>query len=99
MCHNLEKDFVEMLGKTGIFLYPTHPRTAPFHHQPLLMPFNFAYTAIFNALGLPATHVPLGFDKQGLPLGIQVVSSHYNDHLCLAVAQELERAFGGWVCP
>ena len=52
MCATLEQSFVNMLGKDGIFIYPTHPRTAPYHHQPLLMPFNFAYTAIFNVLGV-----------------------------------------------
>ncbi|XP_055351575.1 fatty-acid amide hydrolase 2-like [Paramacrobiotus metropolitanus] len=99
MCGILEAAFVEMLGSDGVFLYPTHPRTAPYHHQPLTMPFNFAYTAIFNALGLPSCHVPLGLDAEGLPLGVQVVSNHYNDRLCLAVAAELEKGFGGWVCP
>lgn len=99
MCRQLEDDLVRMLGSEGILIYPTHPRTAPYHHQTLLMPFNFAYTAIFNALGLPSTHVPLGLDQQGLPLGVQVISNHLNDHLCLAVAVELERAFAGWICP
>jgi len=28
-----------------------------------------------------------------------VVAAPYNDHLCFAVAKELERAFGGWVPP
>ncbi|GAV03529.1 hypothetical protein RvY_13936 [Ramazzottius varieornatus] len=99
MCAELEETFVKMLGPDGVFIYPTHPRTAPFHHQPLLMPFNFAYTAIFNVLGLPSTHIPLGLDSNNLPLGVQVVSNHYNDRFSLAVAKELERAFGGWLCP
>ncbi|KAG8253321.1 hypothetical protein J6590_036843 [Homalodisca vitripennis] len=29
----------------------------------------------------------------------QVVATPYNDHLCIAVAQELENAFGGYVPP
>lgn len=29
----------------------------------------------------------------------QVVAAPYNDHLCLAVARELEKVFGGWVPP
>ncbi|XP_026669099.1 LOW QUALITY PROTEIN: fatty-acid amide hydrolase 2-like [Ceratina calcarata] len=29
----------------------------------------------------------------------QVVAAPYNDHLCLAVARELEKAHGGWVPP
>lgn len=61
-----------MLGEDGIFLYPTHPTAAPLHHEPLIKPFNFTYTAIINVLGLPATACPLGLNKQGLPIGIQV---------------------------
>lgn len=55
-----------------MFLYPTHPTAAPMHHEPLFKPFNFSYTAIINVLGLPATACPLGLNKQGLPIGIQV---------------------------
>ena len=45
------------------------------------------------------TQVPLGLGKKGLPLGIQVVAAHNNDRLALAVAQLLEKQFGGWVNP
>jgi len=48
---------------------------------------------------LPATQVPLGLDDRGLPLGVQVIAARGNDHLTIAVALELERAFGGWVPP
>lgn len=62
--------------------------------------FNFSYTAIINLLGLPATAIPLGIGpKEGLPIGVQVIANHKQDRLCLAVASELERAFGGWVAP
>ena len=43
--------------------------------------------------------VPLGLDASGLPLGVQVVSRPGNDHVTIAVAMELERAFGGWTLP
>jgi len=33
------------------------------------------------------------------PLGIQVIANFNQDRLCLAVAEELERAFGGWARP
>lgn len=46
-----------------------------------------------------ATAVPLGLDARGLPRGIQVAAAHGNDHLTIAVATGLERAFGGWVPP
>ncbi|XP_070808214.1 fatty-acid amide hydrolase 2 isoform X1 [Pituophis catenifer annectens] len=99
MAQSLRAEMVELLGENGIFLYPSHPVLAPKHHAPLGMPFNFAYTAIFNILGLPVTQCPLGLSKDGLPLGIQVVAGPNNDHLTLAVAQYLEKAFGGWVPP
>ncbi|XP_048400316.1 fatty-acid amide hydrolase 2-A [Stegostoma tigrinum] len=99
MCHNLQAELSSLLGDDGVFLYPSHPKIAPRHHHPKFMPFNFAYTAIFNVLGLPVTQCPLGLSKDGLPLGIQLVANHHNDHLCLHVAQHLETAFGGWRNP
>ncbi|XP_029033097.1 fatty-acid amide hydrolase 2 [Osmia bicornis bicornis] len=95
----LYREFQDILGEDGVFLYPTHPTAAPLHHEPLIKPFNFSYTGIINVLGLPATACPLGLNKEGLPIGIQVVGGLYQDHLTLAVAEELERAFGGWVPP
>ncbi|XP_014468822.1 PREDICTED: fatty-acid amide hydrolase 2 [Dinoponera quadriceps] len=96
---DLSQEFKDILGEDGVFLYPTHPTAAPMHHEPLVKPFNFSYTAIINVLGLPATACPLGLNKQGLPIGIQVVGGLYQDHLTLAIAEELERGFGGWVPP
>lgn len=48
---------------------------------------------------MPATQVPLGLSTTGLPLGIQVVATKNRDRHCLAVAEELEREFKGWVPP
>ncbi|XP_041982395.1 fatty-acid amide hydrolase 2-B-like [Aricia agestis] len=96
---DLETKFKDMLGDDGVFLYPTHPTPAPYHNEPLLKAMNFSYTAIINCLGLPATHIPLGLSRDGLPIGIQVVANHNNDRLCLAVAEALDKAFGGWKEP
>jgi fatty acid amide hydrolase 2 len=54
---------------------------------------------VFNLLGLPVTQVPLGLNRRGLPLGVQVAAADGNDHLTIAAALELERRFGGWVWP
>ncbi|XP_076060373.1 fatty-acid amide hydrolase 2 isoform X2 [Oratosquilla oratoria] len=99
MCSDLKSELKELLGEDGVLLYPSHPTPAPYHSQPLFRTFNFAYTAIFNVLGLPVTQCPMGLGSDGVPLGIQVVANHHQDHLTLAVAVELEKAFGGWVCP
>lgn len=89
----------DLLGSDGVLFFHSSPRTAPFHYYPLVKFADFSYFCIFNVLQLPATQVPMGLGSSGLPLGIQVVSNDMNDRLCLAVAEELERKFGGWTQP
>jgi fatty acid amide hydrolase 2 len=95
----LKAEVEARLGPRGVMLYPSYPTVAPPHRRPLFPPFNWVYTAILNVLELPVTQVPLGLDARGLPLGVQVASVPGNDHVTIAVALELERAFGGWVPP
>jgi fatty acid amide hydrolase 2 len=95
----LKGELTHKLGPRGILLYPPYPSTAPRHYRAMMPPLNWQYTAIFNILEFPATAVPLGLNATGLPLGIQVASVPGNDHVTIAVAEELERRFGGWVPP
>ncbi|XP_063072410.1 fatty-acid amide hydrolase 2-B-like [Engraulis encrasicolus] len=95
----LERRLEELLGTDGVLLYPPHPLLGYKHHHPLFKPFNFAYTGIFNTLGLPVTQCPLGLSREGLPLGVQVIAWKHQDHLTLASALYLEKAFGGWRDP
>lgn len=95
----LKAEIEARLGAHGVMLYPPYPSVAPPHRRPLFPPFNWVYTAILNVLELPVTQVPLGLNPAGLPLGVQVAAAPGNDHLTIAVALELERAFGGWVPP
>jgi fatty acid amide hydrolase 2 len=79
-------------------LHPPYTRPAPLHRAPLLTPFDFVCTGIFSVLEFPVTVVPLGFDRGGLPVGVQIAGRRGNDHLTMAVAAALEQDFGGWVC-
>jgi fatty acid amide hydrolase 2 len=83
----------------GVLLHPPFPRLAPRHRTTIAQPWLVSNTAVFNLLGLPATQVPLGLSRAGLPLGVQVVAAPGDDHVTIAVARELERAFGGWIDP
>jgi len=69
------------------------------HYSTILKFTNISYTALFNTLGVPVTQCPLGLNKDGMPIGVQIVSAPYNDHITIAVANEIEKAFGGWVSP
>lgn len=95
----LQRETVDLLGPRGILLYPPHPLPAPRHARPILRPFRWVYTAIFNVLKLPVTAVPMGLSREGLPLGVQVASIPGNDHVTIAAALELEREMGGWSPP
>ncbi len=95
----LRQEVLELLGPHGVMLFPSHRYPAPRHLRPLLTPFNWVFTGIFNVLELPVTQVPLGLNARGLPLGIQVVGRHGQDHVTIAVAKMLEQEFGGWIPP
>lgn len=55
-----------------MLIYPSFVSSAPYPHEILYNVNNFTYLVIFNALGLPVTQCPLGFDKNRLPIGLQV---------------------------
>ncbi|MFT3764597.1 MAG: amidase [Minicystis sp.] len=95
----LKQELRDMLGTRGVMLYPSHARPAPVHHRSLFRPWNWGYTAILNVMELPVTQVPLGLNAKGVPLGVQVAAIHGNDHVSIAAALALEKAFGGWVPP
>lgn len=95
----LEQSFQSLLQDNCVFLMPTMPEPAPFHYVSCLRAPNCGYVALFNILGLPATHCPLRLNADGLPIGLQIISGMKNDYLNLAVAEELEAMFGGWTCP
>lgn len=97
--NKLDEELKHVLGSNGVLLYPTHPKVAPYHNEPIFYPFNFAYTGLFNALAYPVTQCPLGLNSEGLPLGIQIASTPMNDRCSIAVAVFLERVFGGWIPP
>lgn len=92
----LRREIKELLSSNGILLFPSFPTEAPYHHQPLFTPLNFAYAALWNTLGLPVVQCPLGLNNRGIPLGVQVIGAPGSDSLLLAVAQDLEKGFGGW---
>jgi fatty acid amide hydrolase 2 len=95
---SLQDEVVEMLGD-GLLLHHPFPRVAPRHNATVGRPWVITAAAAFNLLGLPVTQVPLGLNRRGLPLGVQVAAAPAGDHLAIAAALELERAFGGWVDP
>jgi aspartyl-tRNA(Asn)/glutamyl-tRNA(Gln) amidotransferase subunit A len=89
--HRLSKVFEEY----QVLLLPTTPVTAP------LLNGNDAvaqarrltrFTAPFNLCGLPAVSIPCGFDKDGLPIGLQIVAGPWQESTLLRAATAYEAA-------
>lgn len=97
--NKLDDQLNTLLDENSVLIMPTMPFTAPYHNEIPLLIASCAYTGIFNVLGLPATQCPVGMNKQGLPLGLQIVSRRRNDPLTVSCAIEVEKAFGGWKTP
>jgi fatty acid amide hydrolase 2 len=95
----LRAEFDELLQDDAIIIYPSYTRVAPRHRFPLLLPLDWAYTAILNVMQLSVTQVPTGLNRAGLPTGVQIVGPWSKDHVPIAVANYLERVGGGWVPP
>ncbi|MEV7012376.1 amidase family protein [Streptosporangium sp. NPDC051022] len=47
-------------------------------------------TQLWNLTGMPAVSLPGGFDRRGLPVGIQITARSGQDHLVLRVCRTLE---------
>jgi Asp-tRNA(Asn)/Glu-tRNA(Gln) amidotransferase A subunit family amidase len=52
-----------------------------------------------NCAGLPAAVVPAGQDRDGLPIGVQIVGRAFDEETVLAVAKALEQELGGFKKP
>jgi amidase len=52
-----------------------------------------------NCGGLPAAVVPAGRDRDGLPIGVQIVGRAFDEETVLAVAKALEQELGGFKKP
>ncbi|XP_076239359.1 fatty-acid amide hydrolase 2-like [Calliopsis andreniformis] len=95
----LHQKFNDLLRDDGVLICPTYPQPAPFPELVVFQCDYGMYGGVANLLHLPSTHVPMGLNAVGLPVGFQVIAGLYQDRLCLAVAKELEKAFGGWTPP
>jgi len=57
----------------------------------------FGYSQAANVFGLPSVALPVGRDRSGLPVGVQLIGSPFSDLRLLTVAEFVERELGGFV--
>lgn len=96
---NFRSRLEALLGDNGVLLLPGSNGGAVYLHQDVVYPQTGNMTIPFSVMQLPATACPIMLNSQSLPIGIQVVGAHGQDRLCLAMAAEIQKAFGGWKDP
>ena len=47
-------------------------------------------TMVYDLTGSPAISVPFGIDKNGMPIGVQIVGRHFEEQTVLSAAYKLE---------
>ncbi|WP_299782109.1 Asp-tRNA(Asn)/Glu-tRNA(Gln) amidotransferase subunit GatA [uncultured Roseobacter sp.] len=96
----IKKDFEDVFAQ-GIdaILTPATPSAAfglgeMTDADPVAMYLNDVFTVTVNLAGLPGIAVPAGLDKQGLPLGLQLIGQPWAEADLLCTAHVLEQAAG-----
>lgn len=91
----IREDFTEAFKKCDVILAPTTPTTAFKRGEkiddPLQMYLNDVYTVSANLAGIPGISVPNGADKQGLPIGLQLLGPQWGEETVLRVAHKHEQ--------
>jgi fatty acid amide hydrolase 2 len=100
LAKELKDEIEQLLGDNGVLVLPTLPTVALKHNVALVKTSHLRFPSMFNVLQLPVTHATMRLDEaHKLPFGMSIAARPYNDHLTLALAEEIELAFGGWTPP
>ena len=62
--------------------------------DPLEMYLSDIYTITASLAGIPGVSVPCGNSSQGLPVGMQILASHFEEAKMLKLADAFEKAGG-----
>lgn len=93
----ITNDFKRIFSKFDVIIGPTMP-TLPFKlgektTDPLSMYMSDVDTVSANLAGIPSISVPCGYSDK-LPIGIQIMSSHFNEKTILNIGHKIEQIRG-----
>ncbi|MBB5519428.1 Asp-tRNA(Asn)/Glu-tRNA(Gln) amidotransferase subunit GatA [Amphiplicatus metriothermophilus] len=91
-------EFVEAFGRVDLILTPSTPSAAfalgEKTADPVQMYLNDVFTVTANLAGLPGASVPAGLDRDGLPLGLQLLARPFDEETMFTGMAALEKAAG-----
>jgi aspartyl-tRNA(Asn)/glutamyl-tRNA(Gln) amidotransferase subunit A len=91
----IKEDFDNTFENVDFLLTPSTPSTAFELEQkqdPLTMYLNDIFTVPASLAGLPGISIPVGLDKAGLPVGIQLIANSFDEPNLISVAHTLEKS-------
>jgi aspartyl-tRNA(Asn)/glutamyl-tRNA(Gln) amidotransferase subunit A len=97
----LRREFDSVWKQVDCLFTPTTPTSAPKlgqntidvgHGEEDVRIASTRLVRAINLLGLPALSLPCGFDKGGLPLGLQIIGGSFQEALVLKVGAAIEDA-------
>ncbi|MBQ8847919.1 MAG: Asp-tRNA(Asn)/Glu-tRNA(Gln) amidotransferase subunit GatA [Candidatus Gastranaerophilales bacterium] len=94
----IANDFNQAFKEVDIMISPTCPTTAfdlnSKANNPLEMYLTDIATISSNLVGAPALSMPCGFDKEGMPVGLQIIAKNLDELTLLQSAYALEQELG-----
>ena len=89
-------DFRRAYERCDVIMGPTAPSTAfrigAKTDDPVQMYLNDIYTVAANLTGAPAMSIPCGFDRNGLPIGLQIQGGYFAEAAMVNVAHRFQQA-------
>jgi aspartyl-tRNA(Asn)/glutamyl-tRNA(Gln) amidotransferase subunit A len=98
--HLFQLDFQRAFERVDVVVVPAAVSVAPRHDHMVatigdrelpLIDVTSRAVAIMNMTGVPSLTMPAGFDRQGLPIGVQVVARPFAEATCLRVADAFQQ--------
>ena len=92
----MKQEYEKVFKKCDVLVAPTSPFTAfkigEKMEDPLAMYAADTLTVPAGIVGLPGLSVPAGFDKKGLPIGMQIMGNQFQEEKILRVGYAFEQA-------
>lgn len=89
----IKKDFDEAFKNVDVIIAPTAPTTAykigEKTADPLQMYLGDIYTTSANLAGIPGINIPVGKDKNDLPIGMQLMTKQFSEDLLLSFTKSI----------
>ncbi len=92
----IKNDFDKVFNDVDAILTPSTPSAAfkigEKKDDPVSMYLNDIFTVPVNLAGLPAISVPVGYDKNNLPLGLQLIGKPFDEQTILNLSLAIEKS-------